>query len=104
MGRTRTKKTKQIKPTPAPATASGHQPTIESLFEKAQELLIQCNYDLAHRFVQRILEREASNAEAREMSAVIDLERGEVESAKEVCEALPISEAVIQVRTAQFDV
>lgn len=98
MGRTRTQKSKHAKSTPAPAPVSGPQPSIESLFEKAQELLIQCNYDLAHRFVQRILEREPGNAEAREMSAVIDLERGEVESAKEVCIVLPVSEAATQVR------
>jgi hypothetical protein len=88
MGRTRTKKTKQVKPEPAPAKSTVSEPTTEALFVKAQELLIQCNYDLAHRFVQRILEREPLNAEAREMSAVIDLERGEIETAKQVCIAL----------------
>ncbi|KAB5590651.1 TPR_2 domain-containing protein [Ceratobasidium theobromae] len=87
MGRTRAKKTKPVKPELAPLkqtlAAPVPEPSIQSLFGKAQELLIQCNYDLAHRFVQRILEREPSNAEAREMSAVIDLERGEIITAKE---------------------
>jgi thioredoxin-like negative regulator of GroEL len=84
MGRTRTKKVKQAKPTIAHAPSSQPEPTIESLFEKAQELLIQCNYDLAHRFVQRILDRDPTNIEAREMSAVVDLERGEIENARQV--------------------
>ncbi|KAG8748917.1 hypothetical protein FRC11_011744 [Ceratobasidium sp. 423] len=88
MGRTRAKKTKQVKPTPAPVSSTAPGPSIESLFEKAQELLIQCNYDLAHRFVQRILERDPTNAEAREMSAVVDLERGEIESARQIFLAL----------------
>ncbi|CAE6366950.1 unnamed protein product [Rhizoctonia solani] len=84
MGRTRTKKTKQVKPTSASAQGStAPEPAIESLLEKAQELVIQCNYDLAHRFVQRILEREPTNIEAREMSAVVDLERGEIEDARQ---------------------
>ncbi|KEP47611.1 UPF0661 TPR repeat protein [Rhizoctonia solani 123E] len=83
MGRTRTKKTKQAKSAPALPT-SAPDPSIESLFEKAQELVIQCNYDLAHRFVQRILERDPTNAEAREMSAVVELERGQVENAKQI--------------------
>jgi Flp pilus assembly protein TadD len=92
MGRTRTKKTKTTKHTAATTSVtSASEPTIESLFEKAQKLLIQCNYDLAHRFVQRILEREPTNAEAREMSAMVDLERGELETAKEVCIVLRIS-------------
>ncbi|CCO36965.1 UPF0661 TPR repeat-containing protein [Rhizoctonia solani AG-1 IB] len=84
MGRTRTKKAKQAKPTTAHAPSSQPEPTIESLFEKAQELLIQCNYDLAHRFVQRILDRDPTNIEAREMSAVVDLERGEIENARQI--------------------
>ncbi|KAG8736946.1 hypothetical protein FRC10_008701 [Ceratobasidium sp. 414] len=87
MGRTRTKKAKATVSSAKPATKASPEPTIESLFEKAQELLIQCNYDLAHRFVQRILEREPTNVEAREMSAVVDLERGEVESAKELSDS-----------------
>ncbi|GAB1525230.1 hypothetical protein RhiTH_008387 [Rhizoctonia solani] len=85
MGRTRTKKTKQVKSNPSSVPgSSATEPSIESLFEKAQELLIQCNYDLAHRFVQRILERDPTNIEAREMSAVVDLERGEIESARQI--------------------
>ncbi|QRV75620.1 TPR repeat-containing protein [Ceratobasidium sp. AG-Ba] len=87
MGRTRTKKTKSSK-TPTSPSTTAPEPTIESLFEKTQELLVQCNYDLAHRFVRRILEREPANAEAREMSAVIDLERGEIDSAKNTFLAL----------------
>ncbi|KAG9094056.1 hypothetical protein FS749_013211 [Ceratobasidium sp. UAMH 11750] len=88
MGRTRAKKTKTVVPLAKPATKTAPEPTIESIFEKAQELLIQCNYDLAHRFVQRILEREPTNVEAREMSAVVDLERGEMDLAKETFLAL----------------
>lgn len=94
MGRTRTKKTKTTKPTASTTTAP--EPTTESLFEKAQELLTQCNYDLAHRFVQRILEREPTNAEAREMSAMVDLERGEIEIAKEVSILLQLKVCTIR--------
>ncbi|KAG9124646.1 hypothetical protein FRC07_010798 [Ceratobasidium sp. 392] len=88
MGRTRTKKTKPAKSLPPSPAKAAPEPSIESLFEKAQELLVQCNYDLAHRFIARILEREPTNAEAREMSAVVDLERGELEIAKETFLAL----------------
>ena len=84
MGRTRpkSKKSKLIR---AEAVAEhSQQPSISSLLEKAQTLVVQCDYPLAARFVKRILEREPRHAEARELLAVVSLEMGEIETAKQV--------------------
>ncbi|KAJ6576466.1 hypothetical protein DFH09DRAFT_1149481 [Mycena vulgaris] len=83
MGRTRTKKktaarTAEVPASPLPATA----PSIPALLEKAQSLIVQCDYDLALRFTTRILEQQPSNAEAKEMLGVIHLEMGEIEAAR----------------------
>lgn len=59
-------------------------PSIPSLVEKAQSLIEQCDYDLAQRFIQRILEQQPANVEAKEMLGVILLEIGEIRRAKEV--------------------
>lgn len=45
---------------------------------------MQCDYDLARRFIRRILEQQPTNAEAKEMLGVALLETGEIEAAKEV--------------------
>ncbi|KAG5643011.1 hypothetical protein DXG03_001749 [Asterophora parasitica] len=85
MGRTRPKKkaaNKATEPPPQP-TDTINAPTVASLLEKAQSLIIQCDYDLAQRFIRRILEREPSNAEAKEMLGVALLETGEIDAAKE---------------------
>lgn len=85
MGRTRpkSKKSKLIRGEHA-AEQSSPQPPISSLLEKAQTLIVQCDYALAERFIRRILERESNNAEAKEMLAVALLETGEIAAAKEV--------------------
>jgi tetratricopeptide (TPR) repeat protein len=87
MGRTKPKKKAHSKATVPPiqhATPS-NAPLIPSLLEKAQSLIVQCDYELALRFIRRILEQAPSNAEAKEMLGVALLEMGEVEGAKEVC-------------------
>ncbi|EDR08558.1 uncharacterized protein LACBIDRAFT_297372 [Laccaria bicolor S238N-H82] len=90
MGRTKPKKKAHSKATDPPtqhATPS-NAPSITSLIEKAQSLIVQCDYDLALRFIHRILEQAPSNAEAKEMLGVALLETGEVEAAKEAFQSL----------------
>ena len=76
MGRTRPKKT--------PAKPAAAPPNTAALLEKAQALVVQCDYDLAARFARRILETEPDNAEAREILGVSLLEAGDVDGAKQV--------------------
>ena len=59
-------------------------PTVEALLEKAQELIVQCDYELARKFIQRALEQRPDNAVAKEMLGVSHLELGELEQAKQV--------------------
>ena len=59
-------------------------PTVEALLEKAQELIVQCDYELAARFAQRVLEREPENVEAKETFGIAQLETGLISEAKEV--------------------
>lgn len=84
MGRARpkTKKTKQVvtENTAEPSQA----PPIPALLEKAQSLLAQCDYEMASLFVKRILERNPENADAKEMLGVVQLESGELDSARQV--------------------
>lgn len=89
MGRTRTKKKAASKATNPPVqhTASSKTPSIPSLLEKAQSLIIECDYDLAQRFIQRVLDQQPGNAQAKEMLGVILLETGEIDAAKEVGKA-----------------
>ncbi|KNZ81849.1 UPF0661 TPR repeat-containing protein C16D10.01c [Termitomyces sp. J132] len=85
MGRTRTKKKAASKATDPPIlhTCSQNGPSVSALLEKAQSLIVQCDYDLALRFIRRILEQEPSNAEAKEMLGVSLLETGEIDQARE---------------------
>lgn len=93
MGRTKPKKKAHSKATlpPTQHATPSNAPSIPSLLEKAQSLIVQCDYDLALRFIRRILEQAPSNAEAKEMLGVALLETGEVEGAKEVCICSPNS-------------
>ncbi|KAF5382171.1 hypothetical protein D9615_004402 [Tricholomella constricta] len=85
MGRTRTKKKASSKATDPSVqhAATQNAPSVASLLEKAQSFIVQCDYDLAQRFIGRILEQEPNNAEAKEMLGVVLLERGELDAAKE---------------------
>ncbi|RPD60083.1 TPR-like protein [Lentinus tigrinus ALCF2SS1-7] len=83
MGRTRPK-TRKIKPVVTANTAeeSASAPSVPALLEKAQSLIVQCDYELAGRFARRVLEREPGNVEAKEMLGVTQLETGELDAAR----------------------
>ncbi|KAH9037791.1 hypothetical protein EDB85DRAFT_2132319 [Lactarius pseudohatsudake] len=86
MGRIRTKNRKARPPIDDLAERQGEkksEPTIEALLEKAQELIVQCDYDLAGRFIDRVLKRAPDNAEAKEMLGVVQLETGLLDAAKQ---------------------
>lgn len=86
MGRSRTKN-KNLRSKAANAADNvvlNRGPSSSALLEKAQSLMVQCDYDLALRFVRRILDRDPKNVDAREMLGLALLETGEVETAKEV--------------------
>ncbi|KAF8514554.1 hypothetical protein BU17DRAFT_52517 [Hysterangium stoloniferum] len=92
MGRTKTKKpvrssTAAQKAETSTATTREAPSTI-SLFEKAQELVVQCNYDLARKFLLRVLEQEPSLGSARELLGEVQLEMGELDTAKETFNSL----------------
>ncbi|GLB40381.1 putative tetratricopeptide repeat [Lyophyllum shimeji] len=83
MGRTRPKKKAASKATDPPVQHAASTPSVAALLEKAQSLIVQCDYDLAQRFIRRILEQQPSNAEAKEMLGVVLLETGEIDAAKQ---------------------
>lgn len=86
MGRTR-RKTRKARP-PAHELAETlredkPEPTVEALLEKAQELIVQCDYDLAGEFVERVLKRAPDNVEGKEILGVVQLETGLLDAAKQ---------------------
>ncbi|KXN84744.1 UPF0661 TPR repeat-containing protein C16D10.01c [Leucoagaricus sp. SymC.cos] len=90
MGRTRTKQKLHTKTTDPliQHSSSAKTPSIPALIEKAQELIIQCDYELALRFTRRVLEQEPDNAEAKEILGVSLLETGEIDAAKKAFQSL----------------
>lgn len=87
MGRTRTKKSLRAsigKVEPSTSVTTNPIPSTASLFEKAQVLVTQCNYELAHKFLVRVLDREPGHVNARELFGEVQLEMGELDAAKEV--------------------
>lgn len=89
MGRTKPKKKAHTKATSThvqqtPSTKSTKTPSTSALLEKAQELITQYDYELALRFLRRVLEQQPDNVEAKEMLGVCLLETGEIDDAKEV--------------------
>ncbi|EIW83769.1 hypothetical protein CONPUDRAFT_163073, partial [Coniophora puteana RWD-64-598 SS2] len=107
MTRTRTKNKKAERLTStvtvdsSSTPASSSQPTIASLLTKAQDLIIQTDYALAHKFLDRILVRtdgstREERAQAREMLGVVLLEEGKVDEARQAFQALlpPSSDAL----------
>ncbi|KAI6039891.1 hypothetical protein EDC04DRAFT_2567850 [Pisolithus marmoratus] len=85
MGRARPKQRK-FRSTSQPASPS--LPPTASLVAKAQDLIIQCDYPLARKFIERILSREdgtpTEKNQAREMMGVVLLELAEIDAAKEM--------------------
>ncbi|KAF9450901.1 TPR-like protein [Macrolepiota fuliginosa MF-IS2] len=93
MGRTRPKKKQHTKASDPPvqhvsSATAAKAPSIPALLEKVQELIVQCDYELALRFVRRILEQQPGSIEAREMLGVCLLETGEIDAAKEAFQFL----------------
>lgn len=82
MGRARKKSTRTTSET------SSSLPSIPSLLSKAQDLIVQCDYPLARKFTERVLAREDATTtekdQAKEMFAVVLLEIGDVDAAKDV--------------------
>jgi Flp pilus assembly protein TadD len=60
------------------------EPSIDALLDKARSLVDQCDYDLALRFAERILQRSPTHVQARELLGVVHIETGEIEAAKKV--------------------
>ena len=83
MGRTRPKKKVHSKAKDL-LPESKKAPSTTSLLAKAQSLIEQCDYDLALRFINRILDQDPKNAEAKEMLGIALLETGDIEGAKQV--------------------
>lgn len=86
MGRTRTKSKKVAALSTKAANPEENKspPTVAALLEKAQSLIVECDYDLAGRFAQRILDREPNNVQAKELLGVVQLETGDLDAAKTV--------------------
>lgn len=89
MGRARAKKKvvskAQLSSTNGPTPTSVKAPAVSALLEKAQELIAQYDYELAERFVKRILDQQPNHVEAKEMLGIVQLETGELDEAKKVC-------------------
>lgn len=89
MGRTRTKvkKSAPIVTNSLQSSSNSSSPAISALLEKAQDLIIQCDFPLAHKFIERVLARDDGSAneknQAKEMMGVVLLETGEVDKARE---------------------
>jgi tetratricopeptide (TPR) repeat protein len=99
MGRTRAK-TKQ--PTLRHDTlAEKAQPSVDALLAKAQDLVVQCNYELALQFASRVLSRETNHADARELLGVCQLELGQIEDARKVRESVSFPCSVLPNSTRQ---
>ncbi|KAH7884753.1 hypothetical protein F5I97DRAFT_1891871 [Phlebopus sp. FC_14] len=89
MGRARAKQ-KKTAPTISASLSqpASSQPTIPSLLAKAQDLIIQCDFPLARKFIERVLSREDGTVleknQAREMMGVVLLEMGDIDEAKQM--------------------
>ena len=68
----------------ASASTRSSAPSVEDLLAKARSLVTQCDYELAEKFVQRILQQRPNHADGKELLGVIQLETGNLEEAKEV--------------------
>lgn len=66
------------------SSSSSTAPSATSLIDKAHTLLAQSNFELAIQFLQRALEVDGDNTEARELLGVAELEGGDAEVGREV--------------------
>lgn len=89
MGRTKAKTKKRALIEVQSPQNSGSVPSVPALYEKAQTLVEQCDYELAAKFLRRILERESTHVQARELLGVVLLELGDLAIAQTVS-ALPV--------------
>ncbi|KAG1866213.1 hypothetical protein F4604DRAFT_2024862 [Suillus subluteus] len=84
MGRARakTKKFVPIVTNSSQSSSSSATPAISALLDKAQELIVQCDFPLARKFIERALVRGDGSVseknQAREMMGVVLLETGEL--------------------------
>lgn len=89
MGRTRTKAKKSVSAVTnsSQSSSSSAAPAISALLDKAQELIVQCDFPLARKFIDRALVRDDGSVseknQAKEMMGVVLLETGEVDEARE---------------------
>jgi Flp pilus assembly protein TadD len=84
MGRTKAKTKKRVLIEVQSPQNSSSAPSLPALYEKAQTLVEQCDYELAAKFLQRILERERTHVQARELLGVVLLELGDLATAQTV--------------------
>ena len=83
--RAKSRKTRSLAETKvASASSTSKTPSVEDLLAKARSLVTQCDYELAEKFVRRILEQKPSHTDGKELLGVIQIETGELEDAKEV--------------------
>ena len=89
--RVKTKKTRAVaENNSASASTRSSAPSVEDLLAKARSLVSQCDYELAEKFVQRILQQRPNHADGKELLGVIQLETGELDEAREVCRVLRV--------------
>ncbi|CAK9779955.1 hypothetical protein CC85DRAFT_287636 [Cutaneotrichosporon oleaginosum] len=81
MGRTNKKAAR--KPAKKEKATSATATDVPSLLDKANVLLAQSNFELAIKFLERALELEPANPEARELAGVAELEGGDVDRGRE---------------------
>jgi hypothetical protein len=90
MGRTktRTKRVERKQNITLDSHASGASPgpSTSALYEKAQTLVEQCDYELAAKFLRRILDTDGVHMEAQELLGVVLLELGDLSAAEKVCD------------------
>ncbi|TFK47776.1 TPR-like protein [Heliocybe sulcata] len=108
MGRSRTKskKTSSSIAKLASPEQSKPAPSISALLEKARELLVQCDYNLARRFVERVLESQPDHVDAKEMLGVVQIETGDLNAAKQTFTSLlasPLAPASAHLYLAQLN-
>lgn len=88
MGRTktRTKKVERTHNVPVESATSSAKsgPSVDALYEKAQTLVEQCDYELAAKFLKRILDTKSTHLQAQELLGVVLLELGDLSRAEKV--------------------